>query len=268
MKRVYLILTLFITSFFFVSLNKVSAATYEYEVFEADFEYFDDDFFILRKLVINHSNLFDKNYIITVSFDSSTTATLSAYVFDNTIICNLSGSNFFDNKNVNNRIPFITCNSNSENIDLFSLSSDKTSLSKLKSLNSVFFPFRSMYSSSISNQHFSMHFFLDSNFQNFTPNTLNTTIIKYNDLTYQIPNNEEQVPTLYQIYYDAGLAPEEPKEPDKFESEKELMNNFYSTIFVKISNLATDLTDNYIFLLIFTIFIFIFAIELIRRYLL
>ena len=53
--------------------------------------------------------------------------------------------------------------------------------------------------------------------------------------------------------------------PDPFEEDKEIMNNFYTTIFTKISDLAISFANNYTFLLIFGIFILIFVFELIWR---
>lgn len=246
MKRVYLILTLFITSFFFISLNKVNAATYEFTVNESELDYITDDFLKFRELLIEYCNTNNKKYVIV----PNTSYPLRAMVFDE----DTSGTSYY--------LEFV--NVGSQGYLPFIFISGATSV-RYQSDS------QSLYIGSTSNQRisfyttsgptFTLKYFQDTNLD-YIPytGTVYSVNFKYNDLTYSFSDGELP-PSIYKIYSDTNIP------LDKFEDEKVLINNFYSIIFIKISNLATDLANNYTFLLIFTIFILIFIIELIRRYL-
>ena len=62
MKRVYFILTLFIASFFFVSLNKVRAETIDFEIPESEINYINDEFLEFRDIVIKFCNDYNKSF--------------------------------------------------------------------------------------------------------------------------------------------------------------------------------------------------------------
>ena len=64
MKKVYLILTLFMTSLFFFSINKVSADTV-YEVQASNLDYINEDFNSLRDKTIEYCNENNMFYIMT-----------------------------------------------------------------------------------------------------------------------------------------------------------------------------------------------------------
>ena len=244
MKRVYLILTLFIASFFFVSLNKVSAATYTYEISESNFDYINDEFFKLREKTIEYCEANNLSYIIGYNISYGK---LLSHVF------NFTTYNFLNQYDMP-RIEFgISAN-------MYYIDNDT-----LKSYGTLGSYYTSFYNKKDVST-FSYLSFLDTNIESINNTSpYFTWDFKYQDLTYTL-NSGTKIPTLYEIYLD--VKGDEPVVSDKFIEEKELMNNFYSTIFTKISDLATSLANNYTFLTIFGIFILIFVLELIRRYLL
>ena len=87
MKRVYLILTLFMASFFFISLNKVMADTVDLIIPEEEIAIIESDFFeTIRQLAIEESNSRKQPYVII-----SNSSTIS---IDNLRVLFLTGSNF------------------------------------------------------------------------------------------------------------------------------------------------------------------------------
>lgn len=256
MKRVYLILTLFIASFFFVSLNKVSADTNELIVPESDFEYLTEDFFKFRELLIEYCNENNKKYIIVpnnsypqraIIFDEDNTG--STYYLD---YVQVSGLGY---------LPRIMTSYSANTNVRYDSTNQKL---KITGNDAQTINFRQTNGS---DYYVSLRYYQDTNLDYiFYKDTSHIITFKYNNLSYELTQGTPP-PSLYQIYMDSKVE-DEPIVSDKFIEEKELMNNFYSTIFTKISDLATSLANNYIFLTIFGIFILIFVLELIRRYLL
>lgn len=241
MKKVYLMLALFVTSFFFFSINEVSAATYTYELTEEKMAYINDDFFKLREQVIEYvaTNNLEGYLIYQLGLK------VSAFVF------NSGYTLYVNNMYASNKVmlPLTYGNYTSINLD----SNGNLSVGSTVTYSSTM----NILSSSI---------VLDNYLDTDLPLTYHNSDIyeiNYNGKTYTI-SKESTVPTMYQIYLD-NQVPEEPV--DKFLEEKEVMNNFYSTIFAKIGELAVVFANNFTFLFIFGMFILIFVIEIIRRFL-
>ena len=241
MKRLFTIITLLVSSFFLFSINEVRAETYTYELTENDFSYFNDDFFTFREQVIDYmeSNNFTGYYIYGHNL-----TTLRAFLL------NSNSYPSFSNVSGSNNIFYIYCENCSD----------------VKFNSSGELEFVKHYTGGYKNQILNstngntLGNYLDSNLSPISYSN-NTYIINYNNSTYTIEKGSS-APTLYQIYLE-NTTPVEPDDP--YKEEKEVINNFYSTIIIKIGDLATSFASNFIFLLILGIFILIFVFELIRR---
>ena len=76
-------------------------------------------------------------------------------------------------------------------------------------------------------------------------------------------SNNEIFPSLYSVYTTYGNI----EVSDIHKEEKETIASFYTICIEKIGYLSSQISSNYIYLSMITIFILIFVIELIRRYL-
>ena len=103
-----------------------------------------------------------------------------------------------------------------------------------------------------------MYFFLDTNSSNIINTSSYNYTLSYGDKIYTI-NNGDKFITVYDVYKDINGVEDDPVVDDnKYPEEKERISNFYITIATKIGELATSFAINYIFLVIFGIFILIF----------
>ena len=245
MKKVLLSLTLFMASFFFVTLNKVNAMEYDLEFNVNDLQLINDSFFEYKEKVVNFLSennlsdfiiLYSQNRYKAIAIDNDcilkfNTQYIKAGVWYLYLVAsNCSAMSYSDSSNIE-----FTNTSYSENLAILANNSSYIS--------------RFVYSSNflLSTSEIGSHVY-NLNFQ---------------DKIYIY--NSSQVYSLYDIYLDFNKPEEEPALPDKFTEEKEILNNFYSTIFTKITDLANNFANNYIFLLILGIFILIFVFELIWR---
>ena len=238
MKKLYIILALIMSSFFFYS-SDVRADTTTYEVIESEFNNFTEDFSNLRELTIANLNETYSYYIILYHKSKSR---LTAYLFESTsnaqvffsngIGIYLSVSGAYKNYYLNGS-------------NFTESGSGSNYYSTLCSVNGTTCTYLSL---------------LDTNFDlSYTSGS--TFNIKYNDLLYEITVGSK-VPNLYEIYLDSIEV------PDIHEEEKQILSNFYNLVIEKIVLLSNYIINNYIFLSFVGIIILIFLIELIRRYLL
>lgn len=237
MKKVLLSLTLFMASFFFITLDKVSAATVNQEITSDVMSWINDDFYSFREKLIELCKENNSYYVIT--HYNSTSSSFRAYVFTN------KSQFYFASVVPNVEIHLYFNNSNQykwENNEIVEMSTTGS--------NSYYRLYH--YSSGYE------RFIIDSNFD-LNYNLSYSIDYKYKDLTYSVTSGTI-FPTLYKIYLDENPLPTDP-----FEEDKEILNNFYTTIFTKISDLAISFANIYTFLLIFGIFILIFVFELIWR---
>lgn len=239
MRKIFIILTLIVSSFFVFNTN-VKAATVEYTIKDTQYQFINDDFFKLRELVINYVNENNKYYVIYNDYYGSS---LQVSIFDCSYL-KMSNYNLF----------------NSCGHTKYKLSNDKLSLVQSGSGTS----FSSQYTNL--SAYFS-YAFMDTNVEDISSEDTNTYIIKYNDLTYTIEPGDI-LPTLYQIYLDENYVEPEPEPEDPHLEEKEILSNFYTTVITKIGELANNVFNNYILLFSIGIFIFIFVFEIIFRRLL
>lgn len=238
MKRVYLILTLFMTSFFLFSIKEVKADTYTYDINPTFMDYINEEFLKLREETIKYCTENNINYIISYK-DNKLTSYISSF----------NTTSFSDFKYKPRLLMY-------NNYKKFALSSGAfIEIGNGSNLDLIFHD---------TNLDVNYLLYLDTNLELLNNSGIDY-IFKFNDLDYVV-NQGDKLPTLYDMYLDS--KPDEPIVSDKFTEEQEIINNFYSTTFTKIGDLATTVANNYIFLIIFGIFILIFVFELIRSRLL
>lgn len=243
MKKLYIMFALILSSFFFYS-SGVKANTYDFIFNETDFDYLNDTFYKVREFAIDYANNNDCYYYI----NHNTVYYLITFFKPSSITeFNISSTSF------GYRIyPFVDEFIYKYRYD----SSSQTFISqaKISSYDNLSFK--------ISNSELLYTSFLDSNYDFYLNN--NVINFSYKDINYII-DSTNPLPTLYEIYLNKDPS---DVEDDIHKEEKNVLSNFYSLIFEKIDLLANSILSNYIYLTIIVIFILIFLIELIRRYLL
>lgn len=255
MKKLFTIITLLMSSFFLFSINEVSADTIDYIIRDEEFEILEtQEFKELREKAIEYCEANDKYYFIGFSQNNFNISAIRAFIIDkgDYKLSNTSagGTNF----------PIFSFG----NITYYKYKIDNGSFILDTTSTYEYLPF--WYRDSSSVYHFSYIRYFDTNIELMDfesgENTINLT---YNDFTYSV-NVGDHFPSLYEFNKLMNSSGEdEPVVSDKFIEDKEMMNNFYSTIFTKVGDLATSFASNYIFLLILGIFILIFVFELIWR---
>lgn len=235
MKRVYLILTLFMASFFLLSSN-VSAATM-YTVSESDVEYIlSEDFIKLRKAAIKYCDENNLNYIITNNY--------SVKIFDNSLY-----------------------NIYLEWDNGYYLLKPSISYKTFQLLDGVFTETGNGNGTTtiVSYYGFSYSRFYDTNIENviFTSHSSSAFGIKYNDKELVISTNDK-FPSLYEFIAPESEVPE-PEVPEIPEEVKNKISNFYILIIDKIKVLTDYIATDFTMLFALVIFILVAVIGLVRR---
>lgn len=236
MKKVYLVLTLLMTSLFFFSTNEVRADTV-YTVNSSDFDYINDDFLKMRELAIEYCNENNTYYLIQYKNSS-----LQVAFFEKTIDI------YFTYINANGRIYLRSTGSD------LKIYKGTTNLWEYGSSSGF-----SDYISSGST--LSYAYFLDTNIENLLYTGSKSFTITYNDLSYLVEQNTV-MPSLYQIYLDDTVEDVPPEVPVV---ENEVIANYYSTVISKIGYLVETISSNQVYLSVIVIFLLIFITELIFR---
>lgn len=227
MKKLYLIITLFISSFFL--FNSYVKADYPFIVNYEDnvLELINDEFFIVRDLVIDYANKNSYNYIIWLY-----SSKYEIFFIDssNKVFTSI-GRTWFENSTLL--------------FDYYNINLDTKELSFLSTYRFT------RPSSSIS-------FLLDSNMDiYYNPYSLN---INYKDNTYVV-DSSTKLKTIYDIYLEfGGVVPD-----NSHQEEIEKVGNFYTVVIDKLGYLAEIIVSNYIYLSIIVIFLVIFLFKLIFR---
>lgn len=248
MKKLFLILALITSSFLFG--NSVSADTFNIEVDSAHFDYFNDDFYSFRDLLINKCSEDNSYYYIYYNISKKR---LESYVFSSAY--SLVKDRYYSSQN---KFYIIYGSSSYKRYYL-----DGGSLSSVGSGSG--YQLEMIYDYSVSNPVFNYYLLLDSNNDNIFFETMykNSINLTYKTINYSISNNDK-FPTLYEIYTEyQSVVSDNPHQ-----SELDILNNFYTLSIEKISYLASSMVNNYIYLSIIVIFILIFVFKFIfRRYL-
>lgn len=236
MMKVLYTTILFISSFFLFNLKNVYAEEYTYEMSEDYNSLINDDFFNLKEKVLEISN--NKRWFIYL-VDNSNYFYVAISQDDISVISPATVPISFTYPGAP-RFSF-------KKFDIYSYYN-----SELKLQNS--YTTTSYYTSLLSSSKFNL---VDTNCTYSTSMSHKYNII-YNNKTYVIPDDN---PTIYSIYLDNLNSGNIDKEDDI------LLFNFYSIIFDKLSYLSDMFATNYLFLSTLGIFILIFIVELIRRFL-
>lgn len=245
MKKVYTTIILFVSLFFFCC-NNASAATYNATIDENSMSFINDDFFKIKELALKYHEDNNFNYYL-ISYNSSDNL-YRVYFFNEVTNYYVSrtGSGFYINMSIGSAIYHRLVDG---------------ALSNTKYSSSIFSTTLNIDSTT---NIMSFSGYLYSNYD-IIENSTDTFIISYNDFIYDSSQNEI-FPSLYDIYLSVNNI--NPVEPDIHKEEKEILSNFYTLVIEKINLLANSIINNYIYLTVIGIFILIFVICLIRRYLL
>lgn len=231
MRKLYIVLTLLMSSFFFLS-SDVSASEITINVLEEEMDYLKtEEFLLLREKTIEHCNENNKSYII-YKYDSQT---LVSGVFDTTNLQLKSNSSLiFLSPKVSGTLYYIN-----------------------KDGNFVAYGGGYIQPTFNNSNSFPYHVFLDTNVENINSSVSSNLIITYKDFSHTVSNGDH-FPTLYEL--SLIFNPPEEKNP-----KLELISNFYILSIDKIKLLTDYIATDYIILSALVIFIFVAVIGLVRR---
>lgn len=233
MKRLLLTMSLIISSFFFISLNPVKAVTQTFKVYESSLNNY-----ITRFIDNNYLNFFN-DYAKSVCSSNYFVYSDSLFCFDKATISRNKYSSMFQLVISGNILRYDY--SSSEFI--FNSSNAQSNFEYFNSFSS--FNYISISPDNLINE-------LSDNSINFI----------FNEKNYIVDLSSTKLYSMYDFYLET-ISPEEPLDP--YEEEKEKLSSFYSLIIEKIVLLVNIFSQNYIFLFILGITIFISLFYLILR---
>lgn len=237
MKRVYLLLTLFIASFFFVSIPNVFAASQIYQVPENELSILTSNAFLsLREEIIEFCNANNKKYIIACSSSSSCYANIFDEGKAKMGASSISGTTLV--------FPSLIYSKSTG----YKLSNNSLSTTSTAALFNYFYTTNS--------QAFTYISLIDTNVENLTFSY--DVELVYKDFVYEVPAGAH-FPSLYE-FNEVYSTP-----TDRFLEDREVINNFYTMVLEKIVLLSNYFVSNFFLMLILGIFILIFIFEIIRR---
>lgn len=248
MKKLLIIITLFVSSFFFISIEDVKA--YEHE-FEINFSYLNEDFYTIKNLseeFIKQDNTYSDNFFIYLHGSSLKLYTIFMpldYTYEPSITIYKA---------------YVYLNLNfSETAQRYILSSDKLSLSTSGTASSSF---SYLYRTDKSTSNFIP---LYANFDISMPlDTGSLITYKYDTFTTtNLADGMDKFKTLYMLNEEYSSFINN----DSFIHQEEIdkVTNFYTMVIEKIEYLAEQIASNYILLSIIGIFIITFVFLLIFR---
>ena len=230
MKKLNIILTLLVSSFFLFSTNVKADTTIQ--IIEEEMSYMtNEDFLLLREKTIEYCEENDMYYYIYFKdsifyshiFDKTR---LSSYDFSTT------GTQIAIPNLISGHVSYI--NNGVLNVPV-------TYTKQRPELHATY--------------NYSYALYLDSNIENALYTRTDVLTINYNEFSYSISNGME-MPTLYDIYLNSQVN-EDPK--------AEIISNFYTVVIQKIGLFADLVTNDYIVFSSAVIFIFVALLGLVRR---
>lgn len=248
MKKLFIIMTLFMSSFFLLSLKKVKA--YELEV-NLDFSYIPEDLSTMINAVENFIST-DETYSDNYMIYRSTTSVRYCVV--------IMPLDYSSQPHINVFSSYIQILFNSSSsFSKFDFSSDFLNLiqngTMVNKYNNVYaFNSATLYIPIYSNFDILMK----------KDTSLSTITYKYNDFTStNTADGVDKFKTLYALYqeYQNSINTEDPVHKEELIK----VENFYKVIIEKLSYLAETIVSNYIYLSIIAIFMLIFVFKLIFR---
>ena len=239
MKKLLIIITLFVSSFFSFSFEAL-ADTFSVTLNDSSFSYLNEDFYTFRSLVQEYAETNDNYYLIFYENDKY-------YVY----FLSTENVKIEDMVFVNNTFRIYLSNGGS--YTRFYYENNSLVVNGFGSGSVI----RSLYD--YSNNTFNYNYFLDSNFNvSYVSVRNNIFSLQYKNLNIEV-SSSSFFPSLYDVYLDS-LSSE-----DVHFAEKNILNNFYLIIIEKINYLSEIILNNYIFLSIIGIIILIFVFKLIFR---
>lgn len=249
MKKLLIIMTLFLSSFFFLSLKEVKADEYNIEF--DNFDYVGETFLEVKEAAdqyINDSSNTYTDYLIYISSGKFYYVAAFSSLSSDSSYCYLE---YLDHVSDYRML----CKA----ISIGKILEYKNgSLSNYSAVN----PYSAVSYNPILTPKYS-NYFLYSTFDFIYTNTLDIDMsinIKHLDFTLKV-NNGDKIHSMYEFYnlYNS------PVEENPHQEEIDKVTNFYSMIIEKIGYLADQIVNNYILLFIIGIFILIFVFLLIFR---
>lgn len=240
MKKFNILLTLIMSLFFFsdVAFAKTDLT---FEVYDSSFSLINENFFDFKENVLNYmkNNSDYKYYIITFQAN-----VYKAYIFYDT-------TDYYFDYRINAASLFSIVQKINSHYDKIDFNSDG-SVNKVSGGSS--------FSQTLNNSStFYWYLYLDTNIPNMklSSDLYNNYNVVISNKDYTLTFDENTMfPSLYEIYLQIN---------DSHKKEKDILINFYTTMIEKISMLCNLIINNYIYLSVFVIFIFIFVIEFLRR---
>lgn len=234
MKKLYIMFALILSSFFFYS-NGVNASTYNFNDKFVNYDY--SFYWDMEKAVKNKMEELSLDYFVIIYYGGNP----RAYIGNNFTIssCTTTSSGAF-------------CSFTCDNCSRFYFSDGSLIFHSSSTGSSI-----PLYTDP--------YFLLGTNY-NFIYSGGSHEFI-YNSINFDLTSGNE-FPTYFDLLNFYGIDINYPEPEDIHKEEKEVISNFYLLIFEKIDLLANSILSDYIYLTIIVIFILIFLIELIRRYLL
>lgn len=222
----------------------VYADTYDFNILLSNNDYINEDFLYFRDKVINYPTVLNNNKHYLIYFTSNE---YRAYLIDT---CDISTSLYRRNTSLPYQIELNYSSSSSfyywrlvnDNLAYYNTSYTRFFLA----LPPITTSFNYRYES-----------FLDSDCDITYTGDADFNVV-YENYSFTLTNGDK-LPSLYEIYNSANNV---------VSDNYPILTTFYTTVSEKIILFVNSLLDNYIYLFIFGIFILIFLIELIRRYLL
>lgn len=244
MKKVYTTIILFVSLFFFCSHNANALV-----ISDDTLNLINEDFFKVRELANKHCSNNSQQYFVIRYSDSYSTYIVE--FFNDPYTIEITRSNGFNFK---------------VSVDYYT---NPLNRYKYTDNNLIYLDKYSYSNYSIDNSGTGFTFYLYSNFPVINTSSSSAEIYYYSsdDYPYMVEVNSKFL-SLYEHYLNINGLTDEDLSPDIHKEEKEILSNFYTLVIEKINLLANSIIENYIYLTIIGLFILIFLIYLIRRYLL
>lgn len=237
MKKLYIIITLFVSSFFLFN-SDVKAE--EYVCSEDRMSFINDNFLLYRQKVIDYSNF--NNYQYIISYWEYGNKYITIFFTSSLDSFSIASRYEFNSNTINNPSSII---SNIKYVEYYENELATADFSNIEDRSSFSISFTNFLLFDLS---FSIYYIGDSEPFTFT----------CNNKSFIFDDNNKYL-SLYDLYLsNIPLDNSHQEEINKLES-------FYTLCIEKLSYLGDKIVSNYIYLSILAIFIFIFVVELIRR---
>ena len=238
MKRLYIALTILLSSFLLLSGREVKADTYTYTYPSGSRSTLDDDFFNLRRRVREYIKLNNFDYYII--YINSAGTKVYIFTYNSSISCyTFKSTGWGSILDIRYSIPTLLVSSDTENLNF----EEDTSTHTFDTTQYAFV--------------------LDTNYP-FVLGSSDTWTFLHNGNSISFSENES-VPTLYKFYTTFYGVEEDIEEPEEPVDNTPILTTFYTFVLAKIAYFCNYMATNTLFLTMLVIIIVIFIFELIFR---